>query len=134
MVEKASWFLLTSPPVNREQTFVTDEIGRSPLSDPDRQSINNSFERFEHNLLFPDHPEYTLAKSLIGTTKLDYLPQEHREAIGRSLVFLKHLDRKGFEGSSEYINALNYLRREYGGANTAKFIETLKDMDKIKKE
>lgn len=65
---------------------------------------------------------------------IDYLPQRQRMAIGRSLVFLKHLERKDFEGSSEYVNALNYLRKEYGGAGVTKFLETLKDLNKIKKD
>lgn len=55
-------------------------------------------------------------------------------AIGRALVFLKHLERKDFEGSTEYVQALNYLHKEYGAANAIKFTETLKDMGKIKKD
>ena len=120
--------------VNREQSFLTEVIKKDPLSEADRQAINNNFSRFEKNTFFPDHPEYTLAKALLGVKKLDYLPQKQREAIGRSLVFLKHLEIKGFEGSSEYINGLNYLRKEYGGTGATKFLEKLKDMGKIKKD
>jgi hypothetical protein len=46
---------------------------------------------------------------------------------------LAHLERKDFEGSSEHINGLNYLRKEYGEARVIKFPGTLKDMGKIKK-
>lgn len=120
--------------VNREQIFLTEVINKDPLSEADRKAINNNFKRFENNMFLPDHPEYTLAKLLLGVTELDYLPQKHRMAIGRSLVFLKHLERKGFEGSSEYVNGLNYLRKVYGGARVTKFLEKLKGMGKIKKD
>jgi RHS repeat-associated protein len=118
--------------VRREQTFLTEVITKDPLSDADRAAINENFMNFEKNYIVPNHMEYTLAKSLLGVERLDYLPQKHREAIGHSLVFLKHLEGKGFEGSEDYARALLFLEQNYGYKGVIKFIMTLQENNLIK--
>jgi hypothetical protein len=108
--------------VNRVQTFLTEVITNDPLSNEDRLAINNNFEKFEWM-----HQEYILAKKLLGVEKLDYLPQKERMAIGRSLVFMLHLQRTGFRGSSEYQDAINYLQKEYGDKNVLAFLDEIFD-------
>ena len=73
------------------------------------------------------HLEYSLAKSLTGVSAIDYQPQNQREAIGRSLVFMRHMETKGFEGSNEYNKAIDYMRTEYGKDNVTKFLNTYID-------
>ena len=114
--------------VNREQTFLTKVITADPLSKSDQNAINKNFANYE-----PLHLEYTLAKALLGVKSLNYEPQVQRMAIGRSLVFMLHLEKKGFEGSDDYNQAIKYLKTTYGEANTNKFLNVLKD-EKIKKE
>jgi|GEM_PF-1348988 len=106
--------------VNREQTFLTTVISKDPLSEDDKKSINKNFANFE-----PLHKEYTLAKELLGVKTLDYEPQRHREAIGRSLVFLIHNKDSKFRDSEDYKKAVNFLETNYGKSNTANFLNKL---------
>ena len=114
--------------VSREQTLLTTIVGKSPLSEKNKTAINDNLGYYE-----PIHEEYTLAKMLLGVAKLNYEPQSHREAIGHSLVFLKHLERKGFESSSEYNSAIDFFKNRYGQKPTTNFINELKKDGKIKK-
>ena len=112
--------------VNREQSIVASVISKDPLSQGDAMAINRNFSRFEYL-----HPEYSMAKSLIGVDRLDYRNQDHREAIGRSLVFIKHfLDDNNFEKTKEtkeYKAALEFLNKRYGEKNTKNFIHKYRE-------
>ena len=104
--------------VNREQNFLTDVIKADPLSQNDKDAINDNFEKFEGF-----HPEYVLAKKLLGVDKLDYEPQRQRMAIGRALVFMLHMGREGFDRSVEYEQGILFLRKEYGDENVKEFLK-----------
>ncbi len=112
--------------VNREQTFLTEVITNDPLGKSDEDAINRNFSRFEFI-----HPEYSMAKSLLGTDKLDYRHQNQREAIGRSLVFIRHfLKDNNFEktkDTQEYKSAIDFLNKQYGEKNTFNFIKTYRN-------
>jgi hypothetical protein len=58
---------------------------------------------------------------LTGVDQIDYRSEQQRMAIGRSLVFLLHMERENFKDSKEYQSALDFLKREYGESNTANF-------------
>ena len=103
--------------VNREQTFLTDVVTKKPLGQSDKDAINQNFSTFEFL-----HLEYKLAKTLVNVKKLDYEPQRQRMAIGRSLVFMLHMEREGFEGSSEYKKGIEFLETEYGKENVQNFL------------
>lgn len=107
--------------LKREQTFLTEVITKDPLSKSDENAINNSFKRCEPIL----HPEYGMAKSLLGVSELNYKDQNHREAIGRSLVFIEHaLDTPNFRDTKEFKTAIDYLNKQYGENNVKKFLQT----------
>jgi hypothetical protein len=106
--------------VHREQSFLTDVITKNPLSNFDQAAINGSFAKFEFI-----HPEYSMAKSLLGTSSLDYKNQSHREAIGRSLIFIKHfLGDDNYKETKEFKSAIDYLNKQYGEKNTQNFLNT----------
>ena len=112
--------------VRREQNFLTEVINKDPLSKSDETAINDNFETFK---MF--HGEYTLAKSLLGVSKLNYKNQNHREAIGRALVFMEHfLPENNYEKSSqtsEFKSAIKYLNDEYGEKHTKDFISSYRN-------
>ncbi len=99
-----------------EQGNVTQHLSAHPLSDLDVKVLNEAFSRY-----FLLHPEFTLAKYLIGGNKLNYKIEAHRIAIGRSLVLLKHLEaNKSFYFTEEYAQAKSYLEAKYGTYNAHK--------------
>ncbi|MGN6438281.1 MAG: hypothetical protein ACTHMM_17195 [Agriterribacter sp.] len=112
--------------VKREQDVLTEVITNDPLSKKDEAAINANFSRFE-----TIHPEYSMAKSLLGVSEINYKNQDHRMAIGRSLVFIEHfLEKNNFLESSqtsEFKSAIQYLNNTYGERNTQNFINTYKD-------
>lgn len=112
--------------VKREQNAVTEVITKDPLSAEDQAAINKTFKNFEFF-----HGEYKMAKALIGVDKIDYKQQNHREAIGRSLVFIMHfLDANNYQKSSEtpeFKSSVDYLNKEYGETNTRNFFNTYRN-------
>ncbi len=112
--------------VHREQSTLEEVVSKDPLSQSDQLAINRTFSRFEIV-----HPEYTMAKALVGTSNLDYRNQSHREAIGRSLVFISHfLSNNNFEQSSqtpEFKSAVDYLNKTYGEKHTQDFLNVYKN-------
>lgn len=112
--------------VNREQTFLTEVLNKNPLSESDARAINSTFKNFEFM-----HAEYSLAKTLLGSSSIDYKNQTHREAIGRSLVFIEHFlstnDYQKASQTKEFQSAVDYLKKEYGEKNTKNFLNAYKE-------
>ncbi|MEM6270388.1 MAG: hypothetical protein AAF998_13175 [Bacteroidota bacterium] len=74
------------------------------------------------------------AYQLAGRTKLDFENPSHRRMIGRSMVFMHHLQRPGFIQSEEFRAGVSYLVSEYGSVRTRNFligIEVLPDWSDI---